>query len=209
MSGARPPGRYVQLQVPVPAGWVRLPLDADPAVWAEQNIREAASGVTAQETSVGAAAATQLLEIAVRRAQYLWDGDYAAPVSLALQPDPLGRVYAVLDACAFPLEDLPLSPERILGIGSDHGGILGEVEATEVELPAGPAIRYRSLLAAAPQDDEPTSSQVTEALAYVITPGDLPGFVLVEAQWADLDLADQIAEQVAAIAAGVVLEFRR
>lgn len=43
----------------------------------------------------------------------------------------------------------------------------------------------------------------------MITRGDLPGSVLVEAQWADLDLADQIAEQVAAIAAGVVLEFRR
>ncbi|MBZ5734982.1 hypothetical protein K8Z61_10780 [Nocardioides sp. TRM66260-LWL] len=206
---AQPSDPFVRLELLAPPGWVRLPLDVDPDAWAAEETRSASAGLRPQGSSVGLETATELLASAARRAQHLWDGDFAAPVSLALQPDPLGRVYAVVDACLFPMEDLPLTPDRILGIGSDHGGILGDVETTEVELPAGRALRHRGLLAAMPGLDDPTSSQVTEALAYLITPVDLPGFVLLEAQWAELDLAEEIVAQVDEIADTLLVEARQ
>ncbi|GAA4109854.1 hypothetical protein GCM10022215_04590 [Nocardioides fonticola] len=202
---------YVQLEAVVPPGWVALPLahDVDPEAWARADVERASVGVEPASTSVGAEVAAGLLALAVLRARYLWDGDVAAALSLAFQPDPLGRVLAVLDAAVFPLEDRPVTPDRVLGLGSDHGGIVGSVDVAEVDLPAGPAVRYAARLAASPDAEEPTSAQVAEAIALIVTPGELPGFVLVEAQWADPTLSDAISAEVDAIAAGLRLEFRQ
>lgn len=161
---------YVRLQAPVPPGWVSLPLDIEPDSWARADVERAAVGVQPIATSVGLDIAARLLGLAARRAHYLWSGDVAAPVSMAFQPDPLGSVLAVLDAAVFPLEDLPVSPDRVLGLGSDHGGIIGTVEASELDLPAGPAVRYRGRLAASPDAVDPSTEQVAEAIAVIITP---------------------------------------
>lgn len=191
-------GKFVALSLRGLPGWMVLPLDPgiDPASWATTRLTQSAAGLEPAPTSIGLDAAADALRRAVVRARALWDEDVAAPLSFAFQPDPLGPVLAVLDAAAFPMEDLPLSPERVTRMGSRASTLVGPVETTEVALPAGPASRYRVTFGAYPDPDEDTSLQAVGAVTYSLTPAELPGYVLLEGQWAIPALGDAIAAQI-------------
>lgn len=184
-------------------GWMALPLDeaVDAASWAREKLTASAAGLEPVPSSIGLEAAADALRRAVLRARALWDGDIAAPISFAFQPDPLGPVLALLDAAAFPIEDEPLSPERVARMGSRDSTIVGPVDSSERTVPAGPATRYRATFGAFPDADEPTSVQAVGAVTYTIMPPELPGYVLLEGQWAIPALGDVIAAQIDEMAA--------
>lgn len=214
------------LRADLQPGWVPLDLDpgVDPDEWAARETELARRGVEPLPTSIGAEAAVTMLAAAVRSARVHLDHEAAAHLALAYMPDPVGRVYATLNALLLPFDDdVPTTPAAWLAaLAAEGGSTVGRTEADEVDLKRlGPAARFRrlqgspeSLEVPAAVEDWPTepvaaSERVLEALTYVALPRGLDGFVHLTAVWDQLVLGDEITVVVDQLVATVRLTDRR
>ncbi|GAA0300610.1 hypothetical protein [Kineococcus aurantiacus] len=191
----QPTGDVVTLEVsaddPTP-GWVLVPLDDEvPAhEWALAVHRFLAeevelAGGTVDHDAV-TRAAQRLADVTVQARDLLRGrGGFAH----AWVPDPAEPLPLWLDVVARPEDGFTEWAERLFAEGFAQAD--PHCEVTDVDLPAGPSVRVRSVVV----PDEP-GVPATEAVDVLVRPPGVPGRVVLSSRWVDLARGDELAAVV-------------
>lgn len=192
---------YLHIQMAYPPGWVQLPVadststrrDRELDAWAAGKAREMlGQNAPAEDVSQRARDLAELtVACRIRRDRY----------GVAYYPPGQPGLIAMLDV-------KELSPSR------EHGQIsfgllhqiyaqptadtVGDIESSEVDLPAGPALRVRRKQVEEP--DPAGQGTLTESVTYAIHPSGLADAAVMTMSWTSAHVGDELAEMADAIA---------
>ena len=182
----------LELVVEAPAGWVAINLDEDfdaqeYALAVHRFLAEdlELAGEAVDRAAVDAAAAP--LAALTRWARDLVRDRGGVAFAYVGHPEDPTPVW--LDVLARPEDDFTAWAEERFGVGIP--AVDPRADVREVVLPAGPALRVRSVVV--PQEGE---SPVTEGVDVLVRPDGVPGRVVLSSTWVALAHGDQLAALV-------------